>query len=150
MALDEAGAVPLEKKDMLQHQATLGGKPNDKTVLGGDGDQGIAQRSLQVASHFLQEISAGFSKFLENWFGIVNAHHYFFLALLGTITAAICFCTDLISVYLIDRKSRFKAYNPFLIVKLQIVRNENIDYHIRYLLYVAFVVVFMLIAVSMS
>ncbi len=84
----------------------------------------------------------------------MNAHHYFFLALLGILTAALCFCTDLISVYLIDRKRPSQEKKPYnalsRIVKLQIVRSESIGYHTRYLIYVVFVIIFMLIAVSMS
>lgn len=48
--------------------------------------------------------SSTLSKFLETWFGIVNAHHYFFLALLGIFTAASCFLADLCTVYLIESK----------------------------------------------
>ena len=45
-----------------------------------------------------------FSKFLESWFGIQDGHTYFFLALLGVFTAALCFFADLSSVYLMDSK----------------------------------------------
>lgn len=50
------------------------------------------------------ETTSGISTFLEKQLGIVNAHHYFFLALLGTITATVCFLTDLVTVFLIDCK----------------------------------------------
>lgn len=52
-------------------------------------------------------------------------------------TAAICFCADLITVYLIDKK-------------LQLIRLASIEYHFRYLIYVVIVIVGTMIAVSMS
>ena len=90
------------------------------------------------------------TKFLESWFGIVNAHHYLFLALLGALTAGVCFLTDLCTVYLIDRKQSFWCLYLLNIVKLELVKFDTIGYHMRYLIYVLIVVVFMMIAVSMS
>ena len=53
------------------------------------------------------------------------------------ITAGVCFCADLITVYVIDKK-------------LQLIKMASIDYHLRYLIYVAIVIAGMMIAVSMS
>lgn len=89
------------------------------------------------------------TRFLESWFGIVNAHHYFFLALLGIITAAVCFATDLCTVYLIDCKAGFVCYRCF-IVKLRTAWNDNYEYHLRYVIYVLTVIVLMVVSVSMS
>jgi hypothetical protein len=59
---------------------------------------------MDALNNLLVQTTSGLTKFLESWFGIVNAHHYFFLALLGIFTAAVCFCADLITVYIIDKK----------------------------------------------
>ena len=121
---------------------------NDHNIIGEDSKSGPQQPT--GFNLMLIQASTALTKFLESWFGIVNAHHYFFLALLGIITATVCFCTDLCTVYLIDRNHYFPITKTILIVKLQIVRNENIGYHTRYLIYVVCVVVCMMIAVSMS
>ncbi len=130
MDYDEAGAVPGQKKDLLASK-----KEEDEQQIGFI--EGISNKGKDVINNVLIQTSTGFSKFLEQYFGIVNAHHYFFLALLGVITAGICFCVDLVTVYLIDKK-------------LQLIKLQSIDYHLRYLIYVVIVVVGMMIALSMS
>lgn len=64
----------------------------------------LQKKGKEFIENALMQTTSGLAKFLESWFGIVNAHHYLFLALLGAITASVCFCTDLITVYLIDCK----------------------------------------------
>jgi hypothetical protein len=127
---DEAGAVPGQKKDMLASK-----KEEDDQQIGFI--EGMTTNRKDVINTMLVQTSTGLTKFLEQWFGIVNAHHYFFLALLGVFTAAICFCADLITVYLIDKK-------------LQLIRLASIEYHFRYLIYVIIVILGTMIAVSMS
>ncbi len=97
MDYDEAGTVPGQKKDLLGSK-----KEEEDQQIGFIG--GIQNKGKDVINNVLMQTSTGFSKFLEQWFGIVNAHHYFFLALLGAITAGICFCADLVTVYIIDKK----------------------------------------------
>ena len=106
------------------------------------------QKGQQAIAELIMKSSTGLTKFLESWFGIVNAHHYFFLALLGTITATVCFFTDLCTVYLID--CMLFQFDSVPIVKLRIVWDADIGYDMRYFIYVALVVVFMMISVSMS
>lgn len=77
------------------------------------------------------------NRIMADWFGIVNPHHFFFLALLGMFTAAIAFLTDLISVYLID-------------YKVSIVRDQSLPYMLRYGIYILASVVFTVIAAAMS
>ena len=78
---------------------------NDHNIIGEDSKSGPQQPT--GFNLMLIQASTALTKFLESWFGIVNAHHYFFLALLGIITATVCFCTDLCTVYLIDRNHHF-------------------------------------------
>ncbi len=91
MDYDEAGAIPGQKKDMLAK------KEEEVGLL-----EGIHNKGKDVINNVVLQTSSALTRFLENWFGIVNAHHYFFLALLGVFTAALCFCVDLLTVYLID------------------------------------------------
>jgi hypothetical protein len=94
---DEAGAVPGQKKDLLASK-----KEEEDHQIGIIG--GISNKGKDAINNMLMQTSTGFSKFLEQYFGIVNSHHYFFLALLGVITACICFCVDVMTIYLIDKK----------------------------------------------
>lgn len=64
----------------------------------------MTTKGKDVINTVLVQTSMGVTKFLEQWFGIVNVHHYFFLALLGVFTAVVCFLADLVTVYLIDKK----------------------------------------------
>jgi len=90
-----------DDKMVIPGQTTNKLKPSNDNVIGEDPRANQAYTGFNL---MLINASAALTKFLESWFGIVNAHHYFFLALLGIITASICFCTDLCTVYLIDRK----------------------------------------------
>jgi hypothetical protein len=47
---------------------------------------------------------SGLSRIFGEKFGIINFHHFLFLALLGIITALISFIVDLISMNMIDCK----------------------------------------------
>lgn len=81
------------------------GQKNDvfgKNDLSFDGQKqpGIIEQSVNVTSSFI-------SKIFTDFFGIVNPHHYLFLALLGTFTAIVTFFTDLVSIYIIDCKEMF-------------------------------------------
>lgn len=88
---------------VIPGQTTNKLKPSNEDVIGEDPRANQAYTGFNL---MLINASAALTKFLENWFGVVNAHHYFFLALLGIITATICFFTDLCTVYLIDSKKR--------------------------------------------
>jgi hypothetical protein len=89
-----------DEQMMIPGQTPNNLKPSNENVIGEDPK---AQQAYTGFNLMLINASTAITKFLESWFGIVNAHHYFFLALLGIITASICFCTDLCTVYLIDR-----------------------------------------------
>lgn len=128
---DEAGTVPGQKKDVL----IASKKELDESQVGFI--EGTVNKGKDAINNVLLQTSTGITKFLESWFGIANAHHYFFLALLGVLTATVCFCADLITVYIIEKK-------------IELIKNEKIDYHLRYLIYVCIVVAGMMLAVSMS
>ena len=91
MGYDEAGVIPGQKKDVFGKEGDLSiDEDTKKTQASMSRPQGPQQNSI--------------SRMFTQWFGIVNPHHYFFLALLGAFTALACFLTDLVSVYLIDCK----------------------------------------------
>lgn len=98
MDYDEAGVIPGQKKDVLSSKQP---HHEEHTLV-----EGLQTKSKEFFSQMILQTSSSLTKFLESWFGIVNAHHYFFLALLGAITAAVCFLTDLCTVYLIDCKKK--------------------------------------------
>ena len=79
--------MPLENNDLLNQ--------NDMDISFEKG------KKPGAVTKTIEQTSALVSKVFKDLFGIVNPHHYLFLALLGTITAAIAFLTDLVSVYLI-------------------------------------------------
>ena len=102
---DQAGVVPGEKKDIL----TQSQKEKDETLFGG-----MQNKGKELIGSMLTQTGNGFSKLLEQWFGIMDAHHYFFLALLGIFTAVLCFFADLVSVYTIESNC-FLKLNVFLV-----------------------------------
>lgn len=100
-------------------------------------DASFEKKQKNVVSNMVTKTTGGLNRIMADWFGIVNPHHFFFLALLGMFTAAIAFLTDLISVYLID-------------LKVQIVRDQSLPYLARYGIYIACSIVFMVISAAMS
>lgn len=62
-----------------------------------DGKPGVVSKAMTSTTGFI-------SRIFTDWFGIVNPHHFLFLALLGIFTAVVTFFTDLVSIYIIERK----------------------------------------------
>ena len=96
---DEAGVVPGQKNDVLAKSH----KKEDEGLF-----EGVQNKGKELIGSVLTQTGNTFTKLLEVWFGIQDAHHYFFLALLGVFTAALCFITDLVSVFTIDCNSFFR------------------------------------------
>ena len=107
---DQAGEVPGEKKDILGPSQ----KEKDEGLF-----EGVQNKGKELIGSMLTQTGSGFSKLLEQWFGIMDAHHYFFLALLGVFTAVLCFLADLVSVYTIDSNCflRIIRLEIYLVVK---------------------------------
>jgi hypothetical protein len=128
LGYDEAGEVPGKKADIM-------GKVDESYVVAKDGEK--KTKGGKIILSVTDKTTQGLNRIFQDWFGIVNPHHYFFLALLGIFTACVTFFTDLISVYIIQWK-------------LYIVRETELDYLVRYAIYIAFTLVFMLISAAMS
>jgi len=137
---DQAGEVPGEKKDILDPSQ----KEKDEGLF-----EGVHNKGKELIGSMLTQTGSGFSKVLEQWFGIMDVHHYFFLALLGVFTAVLCFFADLVSVYTIDsnRFLRFKCMHRLEIYL--VVKNPQMNYNLRYLISIGIMIVSILIAVSM-
>jgi len=137
---DQAGEVPGEKKDILDPSQ----KEKDEGLF-----EGVHNKGKELIGSMLTQTGSGFSKLLEQWFGIMDAHHYFFLALLGVFTAVLCFFADLVSVYTIDsnRFLRIKCMHRLEIYL--VVKNPQMNYNLRYLISIGIMIVSILIAVSM-
>jgi len=137
---DQAGEVPGEKKDILDPSQ----KEKDEGLF-----EGVHNKGKELIGSMLTQTGSGFSKVLEQWFGIMDVHHYFFLALLGVFTAVLCFFADLVSVYTIDsnRFLRIKCMHRLEIYL--VIKNPQMNYNLRYLISIGIMIVSILIAVSM-
>lgn len=79
------------------------GQKND--VFAKEADQSFdGKRQPGAVSQAMASTTGFISRVFTNWFGIVNPHHFLFLALLGIFTAVVTFFTDLVAIYIIDRK----------------------------------------------
>lgn len=90
--------------------------------------------------------TSSLTRLFQEKFGIVNFHHFLFLALLGIITALVAFTVDLIAFHAID--CNIDLLNS--LVKLSICNNHEYNYYLRFAVYVGFAVVFMMIAASIG
>lgn len=140
---DEAGVVPGEKKDILG-PSQKDQKEKDEGLF-----EGVSNKGKELIGSMLTQTGSGFSKLLEKWFGIMDAHHYFFLALLGVFTAVLCFFADLVSVYTIESNCFLRIKCFFCLEIYLVVKNPQMNYNLRYLISIAIMIVSILIAVSM-
>jgi hypothetical protein len=137
---DQAGEVPGEKKDILDPSQ----KEKDEGLF-----EGVHNKGKELIGSMLTQTGSGFSKVLEQWFGIMDVHHYFFLALLGVFTAVLCFFADLVSVYTIDSNRFLRIYCMHRLEIYLVVKNPQMNYNLRYLISIGIMIVSILIAVSM-
>jgi hypothetical protein len=116
-------------------------------IPGAHNDSFEKEKKLNCCSRLMVRTLQSLTKIFQEKFGIVNFHHYLFLALLGIITAIVATLVDFISYLIIDCKM---LHILTLIVKYSICTDPSLNYYVKWGIYLAFALFFTLIAASIG